>query len=371
MKIFLTGDNHIGLAKKNKDIYENRINVFENMVNEANNEKCDLFVISGDLFEDNNSHKKDLKKVLDLLREFNNTVVILPGNHDYYDAESDLWSEFNTLQPKYNNVLLLKEYKEYKVKCGDNDVSLLPALCKSNHSKKGENNIGWISDLDFKDDCSFRIGIAHGVVEGEAIDTEGEYFSMSRKELDKMPIDLWLIGHTHVPFPNDLTDKLISVNDRIFNAGTHVQTDVNCNTEGNCFIIEIADDKTIKAKKYISGNLFYKRIKINIKPGELKQSLESELKKYDKNTIIDLILEGTLENNEYEERKNIIEDVLDSFNENSTYSTVNISRFITKEYINSNYVETSFSAKLLTALLDNPKETQLMDELLQTLKEGK
>lgn len=57
LKIFLTGDAHIGLQyakwRKGTTLAEVRLDVFSDMVNTANAEGCDLFVIAGDLFEDN------------------------------------------------------------------------------------------------------------------------------------------------------------------------------------------------------------------------------------------------------------------------------------------------------------------------------
>ena len=52
-------------------------------------------------------------------------------------------------------------------------------------------------------------------------------------------------------FLDDLSEEEKAVFEegyKIFNAGTHVQTDVSCNTEGQCFIIEISDKKEIHAK---------------------------------------------------------------------------------------------------------------------------
>ena len=54
IRIFMTGDNHIGLKYASHEnagiLAESRINAFAGMVEEANSEKCDLFVITGDLF---------------------------------------------------------------------------------------------------------------------------------------------------------------------------------------------------------------------------------------------------------------------------------------------------------------------------------
>ena len=50
---------------------------------------------------------------------------------------------------------------------------------------------------------------------------------------------IWLIGHTHIPYPNDLKENEDVTGYRIFNAGTHEQTDLHNNTEGNCLIVQL------------------------------------------------------------------------------------------------------------------------------------
>ena len=55
LKIFQTGDNHIGLkyaSHQQAEVLKSaRVNAFERMVDAANRECCALFVITGDLFE--------------------------------------------------------------------------------------------------------------------------------------------------------------------------------------------------------------------------------------------------------------------------------------------------------------------------------
>lgn len=83
IRIFMTGDNHIGLKYASHEnagiLAESRINAFAGMVEEANSEKCDLFVITGDLFENTYSiPKKTFAAVVELLAGFHGTVAILP-----------------------------------------------------------------------------------------------------------------------------------------------------------------------------------------------------------------------------------------------------------------------------------------------------
>ena len=373
LRIFVTGDNHIGLKYANHEhsdvLVSSRISAFEKMVKTANEENCDLFVITGDLFENTTGPaKKEMKLLLELLSGFTGTVAILPGNHDYYDNEVKVWRTFKEVMSSYDNILLLKEYRPYPVNVHEEVVILYPALCTSKHSDAGRNNIGWIKEFEM-DRSAYHLGIAHGSVEGESLDEEGKYFPMKREELEGIPVDAWLIGHTHVPFPRLITENYTTCG-KIFNAGTHVQTDVACNTEGLCFIVEIAEDKSVRAKKVVTGNLRFYRKNIEVVAEKMEQILIDELKECADNSAVEVILTGAVTIDEYEERHQILTSVLSRFIE-GTYNDYKLSKLISKELIDAEFSETSFSAKFLTSLLDDPKEAQLAYELLESLKEGK
>ncbi len=374
LKIFMTGDNHIGLKyashEKSAELIAARIDAFGGMVDAANKEDCDLFVITGDLFENNYSIlKKDVQAILNMLSDFKGTVIVLPGNHDYYDLETKTWQYFKELASAKDNVMILSDFKPYTVNANGKEVVLYPALCKSLHSEAGKNNLDWIKEETITQDGTYRIGLAHGAIEGETIDNEGKYFLMKRSELENIPVDAWLIGHTHVPFPNNLTEEFV-VSERIFNAGTHVQTDVNCNTEGLCFILQIDSGKVIKAKKFVSGTIRFFRKSIVLTAGQMEDILSRELDGIDSNSVVDIIVSGAVSGEEYENRKTIIENKLSRFIE-GTYSDSALSKLISADLINAEFSETSFSASLLTSLLAEPKEAQLAYEMLKSLKEGK
>ncbi len=371
LKIFVTGDNHIGLKyashEASAQLASCRISAFEGMVDAANREGCELFAITGDLFENTYGvAKRDIQTLLGILSGFNGIVAVLPGNHDYYDADVKVWQYFKDAAASYDNILLLCDNRPYELTLGDCDVILYPAPCRSLHSASGQNNLEWIKNEDIPSDGAYRIGIAHGAVEGETIDNEGRYFLMTRDELESIPVDVWLIGHTHVPFPRDLTETLAPA-ERIFNAGTHVQTDVSCNTEGQCFMIEISDDKTVRAKKYTSGALRFYRRNITLNSESVTQRIESELADIGDNSVVDIILGGAISAEEYAELIPSVEKALARFTE-GTYDCYAVSRLISRELIASEFPETSFCAKFLGALLDEPKEAQLAYELLKSLK---
>ncbi len=374
LRMFVTGDNHIGLKYASHEqsavLASSRINAFDGMVDIANEESCDLFVITGDLFENTYGiSKKEIRSLLDKLSRFRGTVAVLPGNHDYYDKDVKVWQYFKDVMADLDNIMLMTDYRPYSLTADGRDVILYPALCTGLHSAPGENNLGWIKTADFSDIEAYHIGVAHGAVEGETIDNEGQYFLMKRSELEEIPVDAWLIGHTHVPFPRTLTENYTE-GEKIFNAGTHVQTDVSCNTQGLCFIVEIDRDKSVRAKRVASGSLRFYRKSIHLSAGKMEQVLRRELEDISDNSVVELILTGAVTADEYEQRAEITEALLSRFTEGS-YNDYALSKLISKEIIQKEFSETSFSAGLLNALLDNPKEAQLTYELLKALKEGK
>ena len=374
LKIFVTGDNHIGLKyashEKGAVLAKKRIDAFEKMVDTANKENCALFVITGDLFENTYSiSKKEVKALLDMLSVFKGVVAVLPGNHDYYDKDAKLWQYFSSVMSEKDNIMLLSEYHPYEVNVEGNEVVLYPALCTSLHSQPGENNLGWIKNENIIRDKVYRIGIAHGAVEGETIDKEGQYFSMKRSELEQIAVDAWLIGHTHVPFPRNI-DENFSISEKIFNAGTHVQSDVSCNTVGMCFIVEIDENKTVRAKKVDTGNVRFYRKYVTVSAGKMKEIVESELKEIKNDSVVEIILSGAITAEEYEKRDELMGVALSRFIE-GTYNDNSLTKLISEGLIRTEFAETSFSAKFLTELIKEPKEAQLAYELLKDLKEGR
>ena len=188
--------------------------------------------------------------------------------------------------------------------------------------------------------------------------------------MEEIPVDLWLLGHTHVPFPKNLTYELKPVKERVFNPGTHVQTDVSNGTEGLCFIIEIDGDKKIRAKKYLSGELRFYRREVPVRAGSFKDDLNGMLKDIGDKSLVDISFIGAVTEDEYESRTQIIEEAGKRFLE-FEYNDGGLTKLITKELVEKEFPETSFSAKFLSELLEEPKQAQMAYDLLMTVKGGK
>jgi hypothetical protein len=191
---------------------------------------------------------------------------------------------------------------------------------------------------------------------------------MSEEELNSIPVDVWLIGHTHIAYPGDLDETEETTGYKIFNAGTHEQTDLSNNSEGDCFIIRIEKEHekaTVYAKKYISGKIRYYDIKVHLGTGmDLKGSLEKAVECYATNSVIRVTFSGTVSKEDYEDRKKIYDEVLGKY---LTFEVNDdeLSEVITIEKIRSEFAETSFAAQFLEQLIDEPMELQMAYKMLQ------
>lgn len=375
IKILLTGDNHIGrrYEGRTEKLSKARIDALTDIVALANQEHCDLLVVAGDLFDRDYSISKKsiIRPVTEAFGQFGGKVLVLPGNHDYYTEDSKLWKDFQEETDAFGNILLLNRFEPYDVGEPENPVIVYPAFCQSKHSES--NNLQWIKDAQMPEDATCRIGIAHGAIEGLSLDKEGKYFLMTRDELESIPVDAWLIGHTHMPYPPDLSCENYREDTRIFNAGTHMQTDVHCNSEGNVFLIEIDNvfgtKKTVRCKQQIVGKLrFYRETVVlygdNDQMDLLEKTLSQRTEKIPDFSSVDIILKGTVSQEEYQQREAIYRRVLGRFLEDTVDDSA-LSELITVDMIRRRYSEISFPAKLLESLLDEPKEVQLLYDLLE------
>lgn len=378
VKLFVTGDNHIGrkydrYPEIKEKLIKSRIDCLQDMVRKAEEEGCDFFVVTGDLFDNINSIKVgDVKNVVKTLAAFNGRVLVLPGNHDYFTGDDKVWRDFeNALTKTDHNITILNEFRKYSfTDIGDTDVVIYPAFCQSKHSV--ENNLGWIKNAEIETQESINIGIAHGALKGITPDMKEEYFLMSEEELKKIPVDAWLIGHTHIAYPGDLDETKETVGYKIFNAGTHEQTDLHNNSEGDCFIIRIEKndgEPTVYAKKYISGKIRYYDIKVQLGAGTgLKESLAKKAGGYTGNSVIRVTVSGTVPRTEYEDRKKIYEEVLGEY---LTYEVNDneLSEEITIDTIRREFAETSFAAQFMEQLMSDPTELQMAYKMLQECME--
>ena len=375
IKIFVTGDNHFG---KKYDRYpeirdrlvDNRFVCFEKMVEKAEQEGCDIFAVTGDLFDNCSSiRKSDVERVVRILAGFAGRVLVLPGNHDYYTGEEKVWKDFDDALRTYdNNIIRLDRFEPYPIEIAEETVVIYPAFCRSKHSR--ENNLGWIKKMSVLKSGQINVGMAHGAIEGVTPDMQKEYFLMTEPELQAIPMDVWLVGHTHIPYPGGLSEDEEIGGYRIFNAGTHAQTDLHNNTRGYGFIISVdkqGDKAQVSAKKYQSGTIFFYDIAVRVSSAEgdsLEALLQEKLDPLEAESVVRLTVAGSVFSEEYSRRRELYKKYCDRFLSWELQDD-ELHEEITLDRVREEFAESSFAAKLMEALQGDQTELQMAYELLQ------
>lgn len=363
LKIFHTGDIHLGMKFNGygdlvkESLVEARFEVLERMIEQANDLNADLFVIAGDLFNSNKVIKRDINRTVSILNKFNRgAVLVLPGNHDYDNGKVDLWQEFSKLPSE--KIVLLNETRYYYLDDYGIDAVIYPAPCHNKHSKI--NSLGWVKEQGLAQTGTYHIGVGHGAIEGLSADLEGNYYPMSMNELNDIPTDLWLLGHTHVCYP---TQEKIS-NHKIFNPGTPEPDGLDFNDRGCAWFIEIEDGK-VDAERIETGKYRFldKRFLVNSDEDlqEIKDwTLEGEAMK----KIVRLTLEGNLSEEAYENLNEYYKE-LESGLFHLIIRDSNLKVRINEEIIEREFTRGSFPYEFLNGLIHDEDALQIAYDLLR------
>jgi DNA repair protein SbcD/Mre11 len=365
IKIFHTSDIHLGMKfagypdKVQAKLIEARFETLRRLVKLAGDSNCDLFIIAGDLFHKVSVSKKDVVRAAQILNEFQGrAVVVLPGNHDYLSTgKADIWTQFK--ESAGDHVVLLEKQDVRSLALYDLNVNLYPAPCDSKLSSV--NYIGWVKDALKDASVQYHIGIAHGSLEGFSPDPERQYYPMTVAELTAADIDLWLLGHTHISYPDKPGAK-----DRIFYPSTPEPDGFDCDHAGMVWILTIKDDKSIEAQRISTGTYLFKHDETAVNSTDDIGSIRQRYSAGDiDRTLLKLKLSGRLPKDiidQLTELRKFLEDRVLSLE----FDDAGVAELITDEDINRTFAERSFPHALLKKLTDdNDQEAlQLAYELL-------
>lgn len=369
LKIFLTSDVHLGMKfagypEVQSQLSEARFTTLENLTKRANDEKCHLFAVAGDLFDRISVAKRDVIRAAQILSEFQGSLVaVLPGNHDFISSgQSDLWTHFK--ENAGDNVLVLQDKKINPLHHYDLDVHLYPAPCDAKHSEK--NYIDWIKEEPKDKDVKFHIGIAHGSMEGFSPDFDKKYYPMTLSELNSCVLDLWLMGHTHIQYP-----AKPGTLDNIFYPATPEPDGFDCTHEGRAWIIELDENSKIHPVCISTGKYRFLRDEAELTAASDMKMLSARYSSQALlNVLLKLKIKGRIPDETYKDLPRIKERMERQF----LYLQLNSSEVteeITLDTINREFTQDSFPHQLLITLVsdeDSHEALQIAYDLIREVR---
>jgi exonuclease SbcD len=197
LKILHTADIHLGakfsgLGNKGASQREQLRATFKNIIATAIDERVNIVLIAGDLFDANQQPQKNIDLVIEqfnLLGSNNIPVCLIPGTHDSFDSSS-IYKKVD-FEGKCSNLKIFADenisYKEY------------PSLDLTVYGKPNLSNRSYISPLEgLKRSTSskFHIAMAHGSFYiPEKIAKDDHVFRL--EEVKASDMDYLALGHWH------------------------------------------------------------------------------------------------------------------------------------------------------------------------------
>ncbi len=373
IRILHTADNHLcmkfngrGYSDEVREALVNeRFEALERVVRIANKRDAHFLVIAGDLFDSTNIPQRDIKRTAEILNKFHGqNVVVLPGNHDYFEAGTGkLWDHFRKCMDE-NLLLLLDNCKPVETEIGEQTIYFYPGPCNSKTSK--ENVIGWVKGIE-KNPDHLHIGIAHGSVEGVAPDFKREYFLMTEDELRESGADFWLLGHIHVRYPAQPQ----IYNPLYFYPATHTPDGFDRKHEGFVWYLEIDTLKQIKMESIRTGEYRFYDLAEAVNSVEDIYAIREKLLGTEKlKALVKLKINGRISEEDRTELHKAIEDIRTQL----AYMELedeDVKLHITRDYIDKSYTPNSLPHRLLSHLSlaeDDNMALQLANELIEKIK---
>lgn len=352
VRIFHTADVHVGLKftrgypeSLQKSLVDERVAIVARMVDLANRERCDLFVVAGDLFDHLRVSKKVIRQTAEALRRFSGLVAVLPGNHDYKSEVDDpIWPDFKDNLGEGH--LILDRCVPYDLEPFGLPVVLLPGVCTAKHSKK--NAVGWIKEATAElPESKLKIGVAHGSLAGLSPDFNGDYYPMQQSELNQMNVDAWLLGHTHIRFP----DRNEGCDERVFYPSTPEPDGFDCSHAGHALVIDIHEDRTCEYRSVRTGRFrFHVLHKTGVDSEHKLNQLKKEFEELPKGEhLVKLKLQGRLDSEALEQLKTLESELrrLVSYFE---FNSEEVLRAVRQKDLDAEFTEGSFPHQLLSEL---------------------
>lgn len=203
-----------------------------------------LFLISGDLYEQNYIRKSSIEYVNKLFEEIPDTqIFIAPGNHDPYIKNS-----FYSTYTWSKNVHIFNENIE---KIDFEDAHIYGFGFTDFYCKQSE-----IEEIQVEEPDDINILITHGSLDGGSDDLR-EYNPLRQSKLKQLDFDYIALGHIHKPYYNE------EKNQKIFYPGSTISLGFDELGEHGILVGDIEKDE-LKVKFMTIDPRQYKEKEIDI-----------------------------------------------------------------------------------------------------------
>ncbi|MGK0289678.1 MAG: DNA repair exonuclease SbcCD nuclease subunit [bacterium] len=264
------------------EVRSQRVKTIDSIVQIAKENQVEAILVAGDVFDANTLGNDLLRKTIYAMQEFSGTWVLIPGNHDAHIAQS-VWTRIQNLKILPDNIILA--LKPEPISICDEQVTILPAPLQYRHET---SDLTHYFDQIETEDGIFRIGLAHGTVQGILNEEVENHNLIAQNRAETAKLDYLALGDWHG------TKK---INNRIWYAGTHETDRFRSTNPGNCLLIELEEAGKEPTVTEIPTTYYeWKKFEFEIYAEEDIQILNNQLSQLGeaKRQIVRLSLKGSI-----------------------------------------------------------------------------
>jgi DNA repair exonuclease SbcCD nuclease subunit len=190
----------------------------------ATDRKADAVLVAGDVFDQQTVSDTVIRRLFGALSGFTGPWYLLPGNHDAAIAES-VWTRAQRLGCVPVNAHLILTPGVI-----NNDELRLSLVCAPLTQRNTFDDTTVFFDHAQSPEGYFRVGLAHGSVQGILPDTVDSANPLAPKRAEMAKLDYLALGDWH---------GTLQVDDRTWYAGTHEQDRFRANDPGNALEVTL------------------------------------------------------------------------------------------------------------------------------------
>ena len=270
LKILHTADIHLGakfsgLGRSGDKLRAQLKKTFMKIIDLALEQKVDLLLVSGDLFNSNQVSNATLGFVLGEFSRLNKIpVCLIPGTHDCYD-NSSIYRNIDSSSFPPNLHLLVDEEKPF-IFLEELGVTVYGKGNRSNRSKESP-----LPKLNQGFNSKYNIALAHGSLQIPSKSQEDD-FPITLEEIGNSGFNYIALGHWH-------SFQEISKNPHTYYSGSPEQLKYSEKDSGNVLMVELNENQ-IKVDKIKIGEIKWEEIELYLDKFKNSSEVLREVENY-------------------------------------------------------------------------------------------
>ncbi len=322
MRLLHTADFHTGKKLYGINRNEDLVYALEQIKDICKEEKIQILLIAGDIFDKRNPDFESQEIILDFLLEVNSFgiyTLLISGNHDSYDFMK-IYKKFKKItniyvfdKPTSNKKEAIFEYRDLKIACLPYpDERAITSISENKAKDYVERVTNYIKDLSIEmKEAKYKILMAHIMLNEDKIESTQSKYDIILPEytlkLDSIPKNFDYIALGHIHKYQKVEDPIL----KVYYSGSPYQVDFSEKDQKEKFVNIISLNNRTTEVKSIKLALKRELVELDLKEEDSIEKIDEILKPYSSaNVLVKVRLKVKIKDHFFNRKKELIQKIL-------------------------------------------------------------